>query len=141
METFGPVPQVENLLSAVAKLQAEKRWLELRVKDLETQLFGRKSEQRRGPAGDDKQEWMELLGEAKAPTPGTPASVPAKVTGQKSGQPKGPKPLDPALPREVIKVADPALKELFCPETKRPMQAAFVETLEVLARRPPVYFV
>ena len=141
METSTPTPAAENLHSEVEKLRAEKRWLELRVKDLETQLYGRKSEQRRGPTGDDKQEWMELLGEAKALAPEFPASAPAKQTGKKSTRPKGPKPLDPALPREVVKVADPELKDLFCPVTKRPMQAAFVETLEVLARRPPVYYV
>jgi len=141
MKLPAPVPAAENLHSEVEKLRAENRWLELRVKDLETQLYGRKSEQRRGPAGDDKQEWMELLGAAKALAPETPVSEPAKLTGKKSTLPKGPKPLDPALPREVIKVADPELKDLFCPVTKRPMQAAFVETLEVLARRPPVYYV
>jgi len=53
----------------------------------------------------------------------------------------GPKPLDPALPREVIPVPNPELKALICPVTQRPMQPAFVETLEVLARRPAVYFV
>jgi transposase len=36
---------------------------------------------------------------------------------------------------------NPELKALFCPVTQRPMQPAFVETLEVLARRPPVYYV
>ena len=141
MQSPVQAPAAENLLSEVEKLRAEKRWLELRVKDLETQLYGRKSEQRRGPAGDDRQEWMELLGEAKALAPELPASTPAKAPGKKSTLPKGPKPLDPALPREVVKLADPELKELFCPETKRPMQAGFVESLEVLARRPPVYYV
>ena len=35
----------------------------------------------------------------------------------------------------------PDLKDLICPETGRAMQAAFVEVLEVLARKPAVYFV
>ena len=45
------------------------------------------------------------------------------------------------MPREVIAVPAPDLKELICPETGRAMQAAFVEVLEVLARKPAVYFV
>jgi transposase len=143
MESPAPAPDTEKLLAEVAGLRVEKRWLELRVKDLETQLFGRKSEQRRGdPAGDNNLEWEELLGAAQAlaPTP-VPAAPQARSPGRKSTVPMGPKPLDPALPREVIKVAAPDLKELICPVTKRPMQPAFEETLEVLARRPAVYYV
>jgi transposase len=141
MELPVPAPAAENLLAQVAELRTQNRWLELRVKDLETQLFGRKSEQRRGPADENNLEWKELLGAAQALAPAAPPVAPAKSSGQKSSIPMGPKPLDPALPREVIKVADPELKELFCPVTKRPMQPAFVETLEVLARRPAVYYV
>jgi transposase len=130
----------------VAQLQAQVRWLELRVKDLETQLFGRKSEQHRGHAEENNLEWKELIGAAQslAPVAPTPAEVgpkPAETVTRKATAPKGPKPLDPALPRETIKLADPELKDLICPETKRPMQPAFVETLEVLARRPAVYYV
>lgn len=123
-------------------MRAQICWLELRVKDLETQLFGRKSEQRRGPADENNLEWAELLGAAQAlaPSPPVAPTPPAKLPG-KPRAPMGPKPLDPALPREVIKLADPELKELFCPVTRRPMQPAFVETLEVLARRPAVYYV
>jgi transposase len=130
----------EALRQEVTQLRAQNRWLELRVKDLETQLFGRKSEQRRGPAEDNNLEWAELLAAAQALAPTLPPA-PVKSPGKKSPIPMGPKPLDPALPREVIKVADPELKELFCPVTKRVMQPAFVETLEVLARRPAVYYV
>ena len=112
------------------------------MKDLETQLFGRKSEQRRGAPDETNLEWTELLGEVQALASTLPAEpAPAKSPGRKSAIPMGPKPLDPALPREVIKLADPELKELFCPVTRRPMQPAFVETLEVLARRPAVYYV
>ena len=138
-----PAPTAENLLAEVAELRTQNRWLELRVKDLETQLFGRKSEQRRGPAAENNLEWEELLAAAQAlaPTAPPPAPTPTKPPGKKSLVPMGPKPLDPALPREVIKVADPELKELICPVARRPMQPAFVETLEVLARRPAVYFV
>ena len=142
MESPVPKSDTEKLLAEVAGLRVEKRWLELRVKDLETQLFGRKSERRGDPAGDNNLEWEELLGAAQAlaPTP-TPAAPPAKSPGRKSTIAMGPKPLDPALPREVIKLADPDLKDLICPVTRRPMQPAFAETLEVLARRPAVYYV
>lgn len=57
------------------------------------------------------------------------------------GAPKGPKPLDPSLPRETVRVPDPELKELICPETGRSRQPAFVQQLEVLARRPAQYYV
>ena len=123
----------------MAGLRAQVRWLELRVKDLETQLFGRKSEQRRG-GEENNLVWAELLEAAQALAP-TPPPAPVKSPRQKSAIPMGPKPLDPALPREVVKLADPELQALFCPVTKRPMQPAFVETLEVLARRPAVYYV
>lgn len=141
MESPVPMPAAENLLAQVAELRTQNRWLELRVKDLETQLFGRKSEQRRGPTGENNLEWKELLGEAQALAPAAPPVAPAKSPGKQSSIPRGPKPLDPALPREVIKLADPELKALICPVARRPMQPAFVETLEVLARRPAVYFV
>lgn len=110
------------------------------MKDLETQLFGRKSEQRRGAAEENNLEWKELLGAAQALAAPSPAA-PAKVAGKKLTLPMGPKPLDPALPREIIQLPNPGLKELLCPVTQRPMQPAFVETLEVLARRPAVYYV
>src|SRR5690606_9747463 len=58
-----------------------------------------------------------------------------------AGKPRGPKPLDPALPRELIALPAPELKELICPVTAKPMQPGFTESLEVLARRPAVYYV
>lgn len=140
MAASEPTPAPETLLTQVTELRAQNRWLELRVKDLETQLFGRKSEQRRGAAEENNLEWKELLGEAQALAAIAPVE-PEKAPSKKSSVPKGPKPLDPALPREVIKLPDPALKDLMCPVAKRPRQPAFVETLEVLARRPAVYFV
>ena len=94
-----PAPAAENLLAQVAEQRAQIRWLELRVKDLETQLFGRKSEQRRGAVEENNNlEWAELLGavQALAPTPPVP---PTKSPGKKSAIPMGPKPLDPALRR------------------------------------------
>jgi len=42
--------KTEDLPAKVAQQQAQIRWLELRVKDLETRLFGKKSEKRSGSA-------------------------------------------------------------------------------------------
>jgi transposase len=131
----------EKLLTKVVEQQAQIRWLELRVKDLETQLFGRKSEQRRGAVAENNLEWEELLGAAQALAPTPPTAPPKTSDKKKSTLPMGPKPLDPVLPREVIALPPPELKELICPVTRRPMQPAFVEILEVLARRPAVYYV
>jgi transposase len=130
----------------VEQLRAQVRWLELRVKDLETQLFGRKSERRPGaPEDSNNLEWEQLLKDAQtlATAATTAPIVPSEpaAPAKKTTLPKGPKPLDPALPREVIQVPSPELKELMCPVTKRPMQPAFDEVLEVLARRPALYYV
>ena len=143
MQSVLPAPADDTLLAKVAGQQAQIRWLELRVKDLETQLFGRKSEQRRGPLEDNNLLWEELLADVQSLAPAQPTeSAPSvKSPVKKSAIPKGPKPLDPALPRETIRLPDPALKDLICPETKRPMQPGFVEILEVLARKPAVYYV
>jgi transposase len=132
----------EFLRQELGREQAKNRWLELRVKDLETQLYGQKSERRGGLEPDDNLTWDELLKEAQTLAPASePAPVATPPISHKTGLRRGPKPLDPALPREVIAVPSPDLKALICPVTKRPMQPAFVDVLEVLARRPAVYFV
>jgi hypothetical protein len=115
----------------------DKRILELKVEKLQRQLWAKKSE--RLVTGEDKQKLL-----FQDPTPQKPAETPApqRWRGERKSQvPKGPKPLDPSLPREIIKVADPDLKELICPETKRPMQPGFIEQIEVLARRAPEFYV
>ena len=144
MASSLPTSEPEALRQEVAQLRVQNRWLELRVKDLETRLFGRQSERRASPQDANNLEWEELLKDAQAlaPTP-TPTASPApeKTPAKKTTLPKGPKPLDPTLPREVIKVPAPDLRDLICPVTKRPMQPAFAEVLEVLARRPAVYYV
>jgi len=106
------------------------------------QPYGRKSERRGGLPPDDNLSWAELLQEAQALAP-VAASLPVAPLPRtpKTGLPKGSKPLDPALPREVIAVHCPDLKELICPVTQRPMQPAFVDILEMWARRAAVYFV
>lgn len=142
MASSLPTTEPEALRQEVAQLRAQNRWLELRVKDLETQLFGRKSERRASPEDPNNLEWEQLLQDAQAlaPAAADPAPTPKSST-QRSTLPKGPKPLDPTLPREVIQVPAPDLKKLICPVTQRVMQPAFDEVLEVLARRPAVYYV
>lgn len=138
----------ERLRREVESLLLERRELELKVKQLQHQLWGRKSE-RSVPAAAGAQGELFVDPAAKADatpaTAGAPAQSgegPARRGGAaKAGLPKGPKALDPALPREVIAVPAPAVEALLCPVTGKPMQPGFVETLEVLARRPPEWFV
>ena len=139
-------PSSEELLrergqwvARVGQLEAENRVLELKVQKLQRMLWDRKSERM---AGDDKQGVL-----FNEPAGGKPEAAPAVAqppTRQSSGTPRaprGPKPLDPALPREVIQVPAPELKALICPVTKQPMTPGFVERIEVLARRAPEYYV
>lgn len=129
-----PTPGSETELRArVEQLTAENRVLELKVQKLQRMLWDKKSE--RMPRDDKQGVLFKEPGEAKV----EPACVPAKKAAARA--PKGPKPLDPALPREVIQIPAPELKELICPVTKQPMKPGFVERLEVLARRAPVYYV
>lgn len=94
--------KTEDLPAKVAQQQAQIRWLELRVKDLGTQLFGKKSEKRSGSGDDGNLQWDELLGEVRALAP-VPAQPPTPVTAtgpsRKTGLKKGPKPLDPCPAR------------------------------------------
>jgi len=129
--------QLERLRRENEQLAVEKRILELKVRKLQRQLWEKKSE--RMPA-DDKQGM--LFREAAAEKPvATPAATKSVRDPGKPRAPKGPKPLDPALPREVIQVPAPDLKALICPVTNKPMVPGFVERIEVLARRAPEYYV
>lgn len=130
--------EIRQLRSEKAEWTVERRIFELKVRKLERMLWARKSE-RLAPK-DERQTslFSDPAGEAPAPVP--PAPKPdEKERGPR--RPKGPKPLDPALPREVIEVPSPELQDLICPVTGRPMQPGWVETLEVLARRAPEYYV
>jgi hypothetical protein len=53
----------------------------------------------------------------------------------------GRKPLDPSLPREVIRLPDPSEATRVDVFTGKPLVPGFTEVLEVLARKPAVYFV
>ena len=130
--------ETERLRRENEQLSAEVRVLELKVQKLQRMIWDKKSE--RMPK-DDKQ-GVFFDDAAATRDKATPAAEAAKKKSDGGSRtPKGPKPLDPALPREVIQVPAPELKDLICPETKQPMQPGFVERLEVLARRAPVYYV
>lgn len=128
----------ERLLREKEQLTAELRVMQLKVEKLQRQLWERRSE--RMPAADQGQ--RVLFDEPQASTPmGPQRAVDVTKTPRGERAPKGPQPLDPALPREVIQLPAPDLKELICPVTQKPMQPGFVERLEVLARRAPQYYV
>ena len=132
-------PEAARLRQKVESLTAEVRQLELQVRSLKQQLWGRKSE-RVAPAGGEQKELFAL---PPAEAPATTAPVSKADAGPKAAgrAPMGPKPLDRALPRETIVLPAPELKDLICPETKQPRQPGFVEQLEVLARKPAEYYV
>jgi transposase len=132
------LPERDRLRREKEQLTAENRVLELKVQKLQRMLWDRKSE--RVPP-DDKQSVL-----FQEPTEGrsaatVAAAAPTRKPGAAPRPPKGPQPLDPALPREVIQVPAPELKELICPVTQQPRQPGFVERVEVLARRAPEYYV
>ena len=106
----------ERLLREKEQLTAELRVMQLKVEKLQRQLWGRKSEQM--PATDTNQG---VLFEEPATK-----SVAATERAASNRQPrsehvaKGPKPLDPALPREVIPVPAPDLKDLRAARSRGP---------------------
>lgn len=129
-------PELTRLRRDYEQLLIERRMLELQVQKLQRQLWDKKSE--RHPAEDTRQQ--KLFAEP-APAKPEPVRTPSRELAPRERAAKGPKPLDPALPREVIAVPAPELKDLICPVSKQPMQPGFVERLEVLARRAPEFYV
>jgi len=119
-------------------LKAEVSRLELRVKALEKELYGSRADRR--PLEDDRQtSFTEMDASTQNPAPERPTPKPR---GKESkGKKKGPKPLNPDLPRIEERITDPDLKELICPVTGKLMKAAFEERIEVLARKPAQYYV
>ncbi len=137
----------DALRGRVVDLEGEVARLTLRVKDLQQQLWGRKAERGLGGTGDHAAA-LSLFAPVEATLPETPsvdAAAPlAPAAGQRArpaGGTPGPKPLDPALPREVIALPDPPAEARRCALTGAPLVPGFAERLEVLARRAPAYFV
>lgn len=133
--------EVERLRRENQSLELERRTLQMKLRVLQQQLWGRKSE-RHVPGADAQGELFSDPAVAPGGQPGAPpAAAPITQSAKKPSAPKGPKPLDPALPRELIAVPAPAPEKLLCPVTGKLMQPGFVDSLEVLARRPAVYYV
>jgi len=139
--TINSPEEVGRLRRENDELVTENRRLELQVRALKQQLWGSKSERHVGADAGQAQLFQAPATPAAVVPPTSSAGVDPRVAVSRARAPMGPKPLDPKLPREVIAVPAPDLTALICPETKRPMQAGFVESLEVLARRPAVFFV
>jgi transposase len=130
--------------SRLHDVEAERTRLALRVKVLEQQLAARK---RPRPSADPGA--LSFFQEADPPeaavavTNGVAAAVvPARPQPRESEpRPRGRQPLDSALPREVIQLPDPPAGRRIDVFTGKSLVPGFTETLEVLARRPAVYFV
>jgi transposase len=126
-------------------LEAENRRLALRVQDLEQQLVARKGAP--SVTADPSATPLSLFGELPM-GPALPSST-ATTTRSRSAhhgagtesRTSGRHPLDPALPREVIRLPDPPEASRVDLFTGKRLVPGFTETLEVLARRPAVYVV
>lgn len=126
--------------------EAEIKRLNLRVQMLERELYGSRSDKR--PKGDDNQETFTGIDEsAEGSAPESETTAPSAETPraparkERKGKKKGPKPLSPDLERVDQLLADPDLNDLICPITGQVMKRAFEEKIEVLARKPPEYYV
>jgi len=120
----------------IEELEAENRLLSLRVKALETELYGSRADRRKPE--DPNQTTFAEVGEASGPEPDAPKPAEPR-RGERKGGKKGPKPLNPDLPRVEERIADPEPEELICPVTGAPMKPVFEEKIEVLARKPAEY--
>jgi transposase len=127
------------------QLEWERTRLTLRVQDLEQQLAPRG----RGVPAPDAATLSFFHDDAAMPESGGPHPVPASEPPRVPKRPMaasasrrpGRKPLDASLPREVIRLPDPPEATRVDEFTGQPLAPGFTETLEVLARKPAVYFV
>ena len=140
--TAPPDPAApRDVAAALAAAQqawaAERHRLTLRIQDLEQQLWARKAS-----ATPPDPSRLSLFGEHTLDeAPVAQVAAASGPTPRARPRSSGPKPLDPALPREEIALPDPPPNALRCPVTGGPLSPGFTEQLEVLARKPAVYFV
>jgi len=142
----APDDQIAQLRAALERLQAERDALagELRVvrteRDLLQQrlaafvrkLFAAKSEVRGAHQQDLFLNEAELLGQGSTPAPESPTSEDDTVAvGAHRRTPRGRKPLDPALPRELLRHELPA-SERICPHDGATLTEIGVEVSEQL---------
>lgn len=141
---MNPTSDHAALFAENQALKAEVLRLELKVKELNRQLHGRKSERMVADPAQANQGYLFEEPAASAPEKSEQqqqAQRLLKPSSKKTGVAKGPKPLDPSLPRVDEQVPSPDLAQLRCPHTGKLMQPGFVETLEVLCRRPAQWYV
>lgn len=136
-------PSRAELLLENERLKAEIYRLSLQLQALRKEVFGSRSDKR--PKCDDPaQGRLEGLDEGawgEAPVEEEAAAAKKAPRPERKGRKKGPKPLNPSLPRVEEQVEDPPLAQLICPATGQLMRPAFTETIEVLTRRPAQYLV
>ena len=131
---------VAQILDENDRLKDEVKVLSLRVKSLEKELYGSRSDKR--PAEDPNQGKLDGIEESVSEWEvENKATQTARAKPERKGKKKGPKPLNPDLLRVDEQIADPDLKELVCPVTGKLMRVGFTESIEVLARKPAQYFV
>src|SRR6266446_6692006 len=138
--------RIQHAETRIHDLEAERTRLTFRVKDLEQQLVARKAP--REPSADAAvlsffQDPDHPDGAVPVVNGVAPAAVRsrAREPRERAPRPRGRQPLDPALAREVIRLPDPPEAGRVDVFTGKPLMPGFTETLEVLARKPPVYFV
>jgi transposase len=124
------VAERETLKGQLRSVTVERDLLQERLKAFLRKLFAAKSEAR----GTDQQDLFLNEAEVLAPTPETPVAQEADVGIEVAGHPRkkrGRKPLDPALPREVIRHELPEA-ERTCPHDGAALVEIGVETSEQL---------
>ncbi len=128
----------------ILELEAEVMRLGLQVKELRRQLHGKKSERMEAQAPGAAQGYLfeePAQAAAQKSAQEQQAQRLLKPASKKTGAPKGPKPIDPSLPRVEEVVPSPDVSELVCEHTGKLLKPGFVETLEVLCRRPAQWYV
>jgi len=127
---------VETLHARLEAMAAENYRLVLRVQVLEAELQARAIARAAVTADptvlslfQDEVEAAAVLPPPSVRTRSAPRTRPVR------------QPLDPSLPREVIRVPDPPESLRRCPMTGAPLEPGFTQSLEVLARKAPVYYV
>lgn len=130
-----------EVVSLVMRQGQEIKRLNMKIDMLNRRLWGAKSERSEEAANNEVLNLFsaDLVAELEAYEGAESAAVrqvsldSSEPGSKKSKQSKGPRPIDPNLPREVIVLPDP--------EGAESLKVAFKERLEVLSRRKPEYYV
>jgi len=132
---------VAALQSEIEELKAENYRLGLRVKALERELYGSRSDRRESKEDERQQSFAGMDAAVAEPAESGGPAQQKPPRRERKGKKKGPKALNPDLPRVHESIPDPDLKDLICPVTGKQMRKAFTEQVHVLARKPAEYYV